>query len=135
MIGNLIDEAEFDKVVILVRLKDFIFLFLFCLIYFLIFSIFYEYFFWIVCILFIQSIWYLFGKCLNEYKYNFLSLIILCLIYVQINFIGYFWKSWFFKYVEGFLRSGLAVEYIFIRYYYYRYIRSIFWEFQVKYIF
>lgn len=47
MIGNLIDEAEFDKVVILVRQKDFIFLFLFCLIYFLIFSIFYEYFFWI----------------------------------------------------------------------------------------
>lgn len=47
MIGNLIDEVEFDKVVILVRLKDFIFLFLFCLIYFLIFSIFYEYFFWI----------------------------------------------------------------------------------------
>lgn len=42
MTGNLTDEAEPDKVVTLVRLKDFIFLFLFCLIYSLISSIFYD---------------------------------------------------------------------------------------------
>lgn len=47
MTGNLTDEAEPDKVVTLVRQKDFIFLFLFCLIYSIISSIFYEYFFWI----------------------------------------------------------------------------------------
>lgn len=47
MTGNLTDSAEPDKVVTLVRLKDFIFLFLLCLIYSLISSIFYEYFFWI----------------------------------------------------------------------------------------
>lgn len=58
--------------------------------------------------------------------------IIFCLIYVQINPIGYFWKPWFFKHVEGFLRSGPAVEYIPIRHYYHRHTRSIFWELQVK---
>lgn len=48
----------------------------------------------------------------------------------KINPIGYFWKPWFFKHVEGFLRSGPAVEYIPIRHYYHRHTRSIFWELQ-----
>lgn len=48
----------------------------------------------------------------------------------KINPIGYFWKPWFFKHVEKFLRRGSAVEYIPLRHYYHRHSRSIFWELQ-----
>lgn len=48
----------------------------------------------------------------------------------KINPIGYFWKPWFFKHVEGFLKKGPDVEYIPIRHYYHRHTRSIFWELQ-----
>ncbi|WAR23698.1 DHC24-like protein [Mya arenaria] len=48
----------------------------------------------------------------------------------QINSIGYFWKPWFFKHVEQFLRKGSGVEYIPLRHYYHRHSRSIFWELQ-----
>lgn len=52
----------------------------------------------------------------------------------QINPIGYFWKPWFFKHVEEFLKSGPAVEYIPLRHYYHRHTRSIFWELQVSFV-
>lgn len=48
----------------------------------------------------------------------------------KINPIGHFWKPWFFKHVEEFLRRGSAVEYIPLRHYYHRHSRSIFWELQ-----
>ncbi|XP_013414441.1 delta(24)-sterol reductase [Lingula anatina] len=48
----------------------------------------------------------------------------------KINSIGNFWKPWFFKHVEGFLRTGPGVEYIPLRHYYHRHTRSIFWELQ-----
>ncbi|XP_067677801.1 delta(24)-sterol reductase-like [Haliotis asinina] len=46
----------------------------------------------------------------------------------KINSIGNFWKPWFYKHVEKFLRTGPAVEYIPLRHYYHRHTRSIFWE-------
>ncbi|XP_045160263.2 delta(24)-sterol reductase-like [Mercenaria mercenaria] len=48
----------------------------------------------------------------------------------KINAIGHFWKPWFFKHVEKYLRRGSAVEYIPLRHYYHRHSRSIFWELQ-----
>lgn len=50
----------------------------------------------------------------------------------KINNIGYYWKPWFFKHVEGFLhKSGPpCVEYIPLRHYHHRHTRSIFWELQ-----
>ncbi|KAK3089419.1 hypothetical protein FSP39_003484 [Pinctada imbricata] len=48
----------------------------------------------------------------------------------KINPIGYFWKPWFFRHVEGFLQTGPCVEYIPLRHYYHRHTRSIFWELQ-----
>lgn len=45
----------------------------------------------------------------------------------KINSIGNYWKPWFYKHVESFLRSGPAVEYIPLRHYYHRHTRSIFW--------
>ncbi|XP_072173012.1 delta(24)-sterol reductase-like [Diadema setosum] len=48
----------------------------------------------------------------------------------KINSIGNFWKPWFFKHVETFLKTGPAVEYIPLRHYYHRHSRSIFWEIQ-----
>uniref|UniRef100_A0AAR2K7Y4 Delta(24)-sterol reductase n=1 Tax=Pygocentrus nattereri TaxID=42514 RepID=A0AAR2K7Y4_PYGNA len=49
----------------------------------------------------------------------------------KINRIGHYYKPWFFKHVEKFLKedSG-AVEYIPLRHYYHRHTRSIFWELQ-----
>lgn len=45
------------------------------------------------------------------------------------NFIGRFWKPWFYKHVEQFLQQGRqAVEYIPLRHYYHRHTRSLFWE-------
>ncbi|XP_050995101.1 delta(24)-sterol reductase [Labeo rohita] len=47
------------------------------------------------------------------------------------NCIGYYYKPWFFRHVEGFLRQNrVAVEYIPLRHYYHRHTRSIFWELQ-----
>jgi delta24-sterol reductase len=46
----------------------------------------------------------------------------------KINRIGRYWKPWFYKHVEGFLRDGPAEEYIPIREYYHRHTKSLFWE-------
>ncbi|XP_036377811.1 delta(24)-sterol reductase [Megalops cyprinoides] len=49
----------------------------------------------------------------------------------KINRIGCYYKPWFFKHVENFLRENRsAVEYIPLRHYYHRHTRSIFWELQ-----
>ena len=49
----------------------------------------------------------------------------------QLNKIGLWYKPWFFKHVEQFLRGdGPVVEYIPLRDYYHRHSRSIFWEIQ-----
>nr|XP_039255655.1 delta(24)-sterol reductase-like [Styela clava] len=48
----------------------------------------------------------------------------------KLNRIGRWYKPWFFKHVEQFLKNGEAVEYIPIRDYYHRHTRSIFWELQ-----
>ncbi|KAI4889050.1 hypothetical protein NFI96_001504 [Prochilodus magdalenae] len=49
----------------------------------------------------------------------------------KINCIGYYYKPWFFKHVEKFLKEDcVAVEYIPLRHYYHRHTRSIFWELQ-----
>ena len=41
------------------------------------------------------------------------------------------YKPWFFKHVESFMKVGSGVEYIPLRDYYHRHSRSIFWEIQV----
>uniref|UniRef100_H3DJS5 Delta(24)-sterol reductase n=1 Tax=Tetraodon nigroviridis TaxID=99883 RepID=H3DJS5_TETNG len=49
----------------------------------------------------------------------------------KVNRIGLYFKPWFFKHVEGYLRGGQSgVEYIPLRQYYHRHTRSIFWELQ-----
>ncbi|KPP77311.1 delta(24)-sterol reductase-like [Scleropages formosus] len=49
----------------------------------------------------------------------------------KINRIGLYFKPWFFKHVERFLKEDRrAVEYIPLRHYYHRHTRSIFWELQ-----
>ncbi|XP_038049760.1 delta(24)-sterol reductase-like [Patiria miniata] len=48
----------------------------------------------------------------------------------KVNSIGNFWKPWFFKHVQSYLRTGPGVEYIPLRQYYHRHTRSIFWELQ-----
>ncbi|KAL7641541.1 UNVERIFIED_CONTAM: hypothetical protein RMT77_007414 [Armadillidium vulgare] len=48
----------------------------------------------------------------------------------KLNEIGKWYKPWFFKHVESYLKSGRGVEYIPIRDYYHRHTRSIFWELQ-----
>ncbi|XP_031567980.1 delta(24)-sterol reductase-like [Actinia tenebrosa] len=49
----------------------------------------------------------------------------------KINAIGYFWKPWFFKHVEKYLKAKeTKVEYIPLRHYYHRHTRSLFWELQ-----
>lgn len=47
-----------------------------------------------------------------------------------VNVISLWYKPWFFKHVESFLKSGPAVEYIPLRDYQHRHSRSIFWEIQ-----
>eukprot|EP01027_Heterolobosea_sp_BB2_P023778 GEZU01035778.1.p1 GENE.GEZU01035778.1~~GEZU01035778.1.p1 ORF type:complete len:544 (+),score=207.34 GEZU01035778.1:103-1632(+) len=49
----------------------------------------------------------------------------------KVNAIGNYYKPWFFKHVEGYLkrRKG-GDEYIPLRHYYHRHTRSIFWELQ-----
>jgi len=47
----------------------------------------------------------------------------------QVNPIGYFWKPWFYKYVQTFLSSGeTATEYIPLTHYFHRHTRPLFWE-------
>ncbi|KAB7501494.1 Delta(24)-sterol reductase [Armadillidium nasatum] len=48
----------------------------------------------------------------------------------KLNEIGKWYKPWFFKHVESYLKAGRGVEYIPIRDYYHRHTRSIFWELQ-----
>ncbi|XP_071850419.1 delta(24)-sterol reductase-like [Apostichopus japonicus] len=48
----------------------------------------------------------------------------------KINKIGNFYKPWFYKHVEGIMKTGYCVEYIPLRDYYHRHSRSIFWEMQ-----
>ncbi|XP_022101668.1 delta(24)-sterol reductase-like [Acanthaster planci] len=48
----------------------------------------------------------------------------------KVNCIGHFWKPWFFKHVQAYLKSGPGIEYIPLRHYYHRHTRSIFWELQ-----
>jgi len=46
----------------------------------------------------------------------------------KVNHINYFWKPYYFKWVESFLDKGQADEYIPLREFYHRFTRSIFWE-------
>ncbi|XP_006635059.1 delta(24)-sterol reductase isoform X1 [Lepisosteus oculatus] len=49
----------------------------------------------------------------------------------KINCIGHYYKPWFFKHVESYLKENRrGVEYIPLRHYYHRHTRSIFWELQ-----
>lgn len=49
----------------------------------------------------------------------------------QVNCIGNYWKPWFFRHVESYLKSNQSgTEYIPLRHYYHRHTRSIFWELQ-----
>ncbi|XP_043941436.1 delta(24)-sterol reductase [Protopterus annectens] len=48
-----------------------------------------------------------------------------------VNSIGNYYKPWFFKHVESYLKKNCkGVEYIPLRHYYHRHTRSIFWELQ-----
>ncbi|KAG7177545.1 Delta(24)-sterol reductase-like 2 [Homarus americanus] len=50
----------------------------------------------------------------------------------MLNEIGRWFKPWFFKHVETFLKKNeTGIEYIPIRDYYHRHTRSIFWEIQI----
>lgn len=47
------------------------------------------------------------------------------------DYIGKYWKPWFFKHVESYLSTKkTGVEYIPLRDYYHRHTRSLFWELQ-----
>lgn len=51
----------------------------------------------------------------------------------QLNSIGNYYKPWFFKHVENYLKTNReGLEYIPLRQYYHRHTRSIFWELQVR---
>ncbi|OQV23532.1 Delta(24)-sterol reductase [Hypsibius exemplaris] len=44
------------------------------------------------------------------------------------NSIGHYWKPWFYKHVESFLKKRITgIEYIPLRHYYHRHTKSIFW--------
>ncbi|ELK26760.1 Delta(24)-sterol reductase [Myotis davidii] len=48
-----------------------------------------------------------------------------------LNSIGNYYKPWFFKHVENYLKTNReGLEYIPLRHYYHRHTRSIFWELQ-----
>lgn len=52
---------------------------------------------------------------------------------MQLNSIGNYYKPWFFKHVENYLKTNReGLEYIPLRHYYHRHTRSIFWELQVS---
>lgn len=56
-----------------------------------------------------------------------------CLLSFQLNSIGNYYKPWFFKHVENYLKTNReGLEYIPLRHYYHRHTRSIFWELQVR---
>jgi len=46
----------------------------------------------------------------------------------KINHCNYWFKPWFYKHAESFLKRGKNDEYIPLRHYYHRHTRSIFWE-------
>ncbi|OGT34925.1 MAG: hypothetical protein A3F11_06105 [Gammaproteobacteria bacterium RIFCSPHIGHO2_12_FULL_37_14] len=46
----------------------------------------------------------------------------------KVNQLNFWFKPWFYKQVEEFLKRGKDDEYIPLRHYYHRYTRSIFWE-------
>jgi len=46
----------------------------------------------------------------------------------NINEIGWWYKPWFYKYVQSFLEKGKHDEYVPIRQYYHRYTRSLYWN-------
>uniref|UniRef100_A0A9L0JBZ3 Delta(24)-sterol reductase n=1 Tax=Equus asinus TaxID=9793 RepID=A0A9L0JBZ3_EQUAS len=49
----------------------------------------------------------------------------------KLNSIGNYYKPWFFKHVENYLKTNQeGLEYIPLRHYYHRHTRSIFWELQ-----
>ncbi|KAK2191875.1 hypothetical protein NP493_43g00011 [Ridgeia piscesae] len=48
----------------------------------------------------------------------------------KINSISHYYKPWFYRHVESFLKKGPGVEYIPLRHYYQRHVRSIFWQLQ-----
>lgn len=55
------------------------------------------------------------------------------LLSFQLNSIGNYYKPWFFKHVENYLKTNReGLEYIPLRHYYHRHTRSIFWELQVR---
>lgn len=55
------------------------------------------------------------------------------LLSFQLNSIGSYYKPWFFKHVENYLKTDReGLEYIPLRHYYHRHTRSIFWELQVR---
>lgn len=55
------------------------------------------------------------------------------LLSFQLNSIGSYYKPWFFKHVENYLKTNReGLEYIPLRQYYHRHTRSIFWELQVR---
>ncbi|KAL0604414.1 Delta-sterol reductase [Plecturocebus cupreus] len=52
---------------------------------------------------------------------------------IGLNSIGNYYKPWFFKHVENYLKTNReGLEYIPLRHYYHRHTRSIFWELQGK---
>lgn len=53
--------------------------------------------------------------------------------YSKKNGIGWWWKPWFYKHVQGFLSSPeeTVVEYIPLREYYHRHSQSLFWEMEL----
>ncbi|XP_013773171.1 delta(24)-sterol reductase-like isoform X1 [Limulus polyphemus] len=48
----------------------------------------------------------------------------------KINKIGHYYKPWFYKHVETFLRKGPSEEYIPLQDYFHRHTRSLFWQLQ-----
>jgi len=46
------------------------------------------------------------------------------------NPFGRYYKPWFFKHVEQFLKSGPSTEYVPLRHYYHRHTKAIFWQMQ-----
>ena len=56
-----------------------------------------------------------------------------CPLPFQLNSIGNYYKPWFFRHVENYLKTNReGLEYIPLRHYYHRHTRSIFWELQVR---
>lgn len=81
-------------------------------------------------------------ECLNRSQVSLLRpwwhLLLVCSLTqgplsFQLNSIGNYYKPWFFKHVENYLKTNQkGLEYIPLRHYYHRHTRSIFWELQVR---